>query len=342
MKRAFLFLSLPLIAGTVVLAVYLSGGRYVSTENAYVRTGIAMISAGSSGHVEKVFVREHQRVKAGELLFTLDMEPFDLAIDKASATFENTRNDIALLKSTYQRQLIRLAAAEEDKTYAQQELERVRKLKASTVSREKVAARRHELNVANNKILAAQADVASALAQLGGDPSQLVDNFPQVRHAQGELSQAELDRRRASVRAGMSGTIAKLELHPGEYVTKGQPVFSLVQDDVIWIEANLKETQLTKLRIGQSAALEIDAYPGQVLHSEVSSIAPASGAEFAILPPQNATGNWVKITQRVPVRLELTETQQVPHLRAGMSVEVTIDTGDKRSLKKLIAAALPL
>jgi len=342
MKRAFLFLSLPLMAGTVVLAVYLSGGRYVSTENAYVRTGIAMISAGSSGHVEKVFVREHQRVKVGELLFTLDMEPFDLAIDKASATFENTRNDIALLKSTYQRQLVRLAAAEEDKTYAQQELERVRKLKASTVSREKVAARRHELNVADNQILAAQADVASALAQLGGNPSQPINDFPQVRRAQGELSQAELDRRRASVRAGMSGTIAKLELHPGEYVTKGQPVFSLVQDDVVWIEANLKETQLTKLRIGQSAALEIDAYPGQELHSEVTSIAPASGAEFAILPPQNATGNWVKITQRVPVRLELTETQQVPHLRAGMSVEVTIDTGDKRSLKKLIAAALPL
>jgi membrane fusion protein (multidrug efflux system) len=337
MKRVALFAGFPLLVVLTALSFYLSGGRYISTENAYIRTGIAMISAGTSGQVMNVLVQENQQVQAGDLLFVLDLEPFDIAVDRATAILDDTRSEVALLKSVYLRQQVRLAAATEDKAYAQQELDRVEELaQYNTVSLEKLAARRHTLNVADNAVLAAEAEVATALAQLEGDPAQAIDEYPRVRRAQGELSQAKLERRRASVRAGISGTIAKLELHPGEFVTRGQPIFSLVQNDRVWIEANLKETQLTKLKIGQTASFEVDAYPGVTLASKVSSIAPASGAEFAILPAQNATGNWVKITQRVPVRMQVTSNQDLPDLRAGMSVSVAIDTGTSRSLKSLL------
>ncbi len=342
MRRVVLFLSVPAIIIFAGLYLYLTGGRYIVTENAYIRAGIAMVSAGASGQVVRVLVVENEKVEQGQLLFELDLEPFDIAIARAAAVLDDTRNEVILLQSNYHRQTVRLAAAKENHAYAQQELGRVIELaEGKTVSQEKLAARRHTLNVANHTISAAEAEVATALAQLEGDPDKAVDNYPKVRRAKGALSRAEYERRQASVHAGISGTVAKVDLHPGEFVNKGQPVFSLVDDDEVWIEANLKETQLTELEVGQSASFIIDTYPDITLATEVTSIAPASGAEFAILPPQNATGNWVKVTQRVPVRLRVKRHPELPELRAGMSVEVRIDTGSSRSLKSLLDSLYP-
>ncbi len=337
MKRIVLLFAAPAIIICTALYIYLTGGRYIVTENAYIRSGIAMISAGASGQVMRVLVQENQRVEQGQLLFELDFEPFDIAVTKAAAALDDTRHQVILQQANYHRQTVRLAAAREDHDYALQELNRVIELaEGQTVSQEKLAARRHTLNVANHTIGAAEAEVATALAQLEGNPDQAVDDYPKVRQAKGELSRAKYERRHASVHAGISGTLAKVDLHPGEFVDKGQPLFSLVSDNEIWIEANLKETQLTKLEVGQPASFVIDAYPDVTMTTEVMSIAPASGAEFAILPPQNATGNWVKITQRVPVRLRVKPTAKLPKLRAGMSVEIRIDTGSSRSLQSLM------
>ncbi len=337
MKKIIFFLVVPMVICVSVLFLYLSGGRYISTENAYVRSGIAMVSAGRSGHIGKVVVRENQQINRGDLLFVLDMEPFDLAIDQATATLEENRQAVGILKSDYRRQHIRLAAATEDLNYARRELSRVQKLTTtSAVSEEKVAAKKHALNIAKNKVLIVKAEIETSLAQLGGHPSQPTDNYPIVRNALSKLSYAKLDKNRAEVHAGISGIVAKLKMQPGEFVKKGQAVFSLVQTDNIWIEANLKETQMTYLKIGQTASFEIDAYPDDTFEGYVSSIAPASGSEFAILPPQNATGNWVKITQRIPIRLTIRNPQSLPQLRAGMSLSVSIDTLYERSLNKLI------
>ncbi len=337
MKRLLIFISFPLFVIAAILVYYLSGGRYVVSENAYIQSGIAMVAAGSPGHIEKVLVKENQFVEAGELLFVLDLEPFDLAVDLAVAELEHTRNEITLLRSQYKLEQVKLAGAEEDLLYAQQELDRVTKLRlTNAVSVEKLAARQHELLVAKNRVKAADADLASALAQLGGSATGPIENHSQIKNAQVNLAQARMDQRRASVVAGVSGIIAKIDLHAGEFVQEGQAVFSIVNNADIWIEANLKETQMTHITEGQTVEFEIGAYPDVKLTGKVASIAPASGAEFAILPPQNATGNWVKITQRIPVRLSIDKNQILPQLRAGMSVTVSIDTQQKRSLNKLI------
>lgn len=341
MKRLVLFFGVPCAIFVGVVAFYLSGGRYVTTENAYVRSGIAMVSARTSGQVTQVFVQENQVVDTGDLLFVLDVVPFDLAVAQATTMLDDARDKIGMLKSDYRSRNVSLAAAQEDKTYAQRELNRFSQLtNSNAVSKEKISARQHALNVASNKVAAARAEIANAAAMLGGDPNLSVDTYPMVRHAQGDLAQAQLDRDHARITAGMPGIVAKLDLHPGEFVQKGQSVFSLVRTHDIWVEANLKETQLTHLKIGQTASFEIDAYPDQILHGELTSMAPASGAEFAILPPQNATGNWVKVTQRIPVRLSFDPADPLPPLRAGMSVHVSIDTGIKRTLEGLIDTVL--
>jgi len=339
MKKVMLFLIVPMMICASALYFYLSGGRYISTENAYVRSGIAMVSAGRSGHIGKVMVHENQQIRSGDLLFVLDMAPFDLAIDQAVASLEENRQTVGILKSEYRRQNIRLSAATEELSYASRELTRVQKLTTSSaVSEEKVAAKKHALNIAQNGVLVVKAEIETSLAQLGGNPDQPTDNYPIVRNAFSKLSHAKLDKTRASVHAGISGTVAKLKMQPGEFVQKGQTVFSLVQTEDVWIEANLKETQMTYLKSGQIASFEIDAYPDDTFEGVVSSISPASGAEFAILPPQNATGNWVKITQRIPIRLAIKDPQSLPQLRAGMSLTVNIDTQYERSLDQLIAS----
>ena len=183
-------------------------------------------------------------------------------------------------------------------------------------------------------------DMEGALASLGGAPDLPIDKHPKVMAAQNALERAELDLARTTVVAQTRGIVSNIDLQVGEYVELGEPVFSLIDVDRFWIEANFKETDLTNLRVGQPAEIRVDAYPDHVWQAHVASIAPATGAEFALLPPQNASGNWVKVVQRVPVRLEIERTPDEPPLRAGMSVQVKVDTGMEMDLPEPLQSAV--
>jgi membrane fusion protein (multidrug efflux system) len=340
MKPLFLYVIVPLSVVFGVVAVYLSGGRYVSTDNAYVRSGMVMVSANVSGEVHRVLVRENQPVQLGDVLFALDPMPFDLAVEGASAELDDARNRVHVLRASLDRQRTELVRAQELESYEDQELQRLRTLsQRDAVSQVKLNAQMHLLEVARNGVAAAQSDIAQARAELAGEPTQATDEFPLVRRALVVLNEAELNRTYATVRSRVSGVVARIDLHPGEYVKAGSSVFSIVESGNVWIEANLKETQLTHVVEGQKATLTLDAYPDHPMVAVVSGVSPASGSEYAVLPPQNATGNWVKVTQRVPVRLKIEQSGQMPQLRAGMTATVEIDTRQERTLLRLVSGS---
>lgn len=330
--------AVPVVLVIIFVVSYLSGGRYISTENAYVRSGLVMVSANVSGEVQHVDVVENQVVKEGDFLFSLDLTPFDLAVESAETALVEARNEIAIRRAALERVQTELEAAQEVEVYEGQELKRLEGLIASNaVSRARLAAQAHALEVARNNRASVEADIHTAEAELGGPPDQPTDTYPKVRSALVTHEQAKLNRKYASVQSRVSGIVARIDLHPGEYVREGAPVFSIVETGRVWIEANLKETQVTNVKVGQSATLIVDAYPGQEIEAIVTGLSPAAGSEYAILPPQNATGNWVKVNQRIPVRLEILGQPEGPVLRSGMTVEVTIDTEVRRGVGDLIA-----
>jgi membrane fusion protein (multidrug efflux system) len=329
----------PLLVVILILGLYLTGGRYISTENAYVRAGMVMVSANVSGEVAKVLVDENDVVGEGDILFKLDMEPFDLAVDSAQAALVDAQNEFEILKASLERQRRAYTAAIEVETYEAKELVRMTQLaKTNAISQARLEAQEHALEVARNMRATADADINKVIAQLGGAENVNVEHFPGVQRARAALKQAELARQYATVRAKVNGIVARIDLHPGEYVRAGSAAFSIVETGNMWIEANLKETQLAHVHEGERAVIVVDAYPGHKIYATVSGVSPASGSEYAILPPQNATGNWVKVVRRIPVRLEIDDDQDLPPLRAGMSVEAKIDTEETRTIGGLIAA----
>jgi membrane fusion protein (multidrug efflux system) len=326
-------LRLPLmLAGPIVVALvasywYLTGGRYVSTDDAYIQAARTMISTDIAGRVVSVEVKDNQRVKAGQVLFKLDDRPFRIAVEETTAQLAAARLQITALRSTYQQKLADQKAAEETVTYQQREFERQRQLAATGVaSRQMFDQTQMALDVARQKLVATQHDLGNILAQLGGDLESPIDEHPSVQRARAALDKAQLDLSYAVVRAPDSGIVTKVEqLQPGNYVTASIPVFSLVSDR-IWVEANFKETELTHMRPGQEATIEIDTYPGHVFPAKVVSLSPGTGLTFSLLPPENATGNWVKVVQRLPVRLTLEDMPPDLPLHAGLSVTAEVDT----------------
>lgn len=339
-RRLLLSLGPLAIAGAGAYA-YVTSGRYVDTENAYVKSDKIAISADVSGRVDLVAVRENQYVGAGRLLFRLDDERFRIALARKQALVDRARREIEALRARHRQKMAELEMAKGDVEYYRRELERSEELgKRGHVPQSRLDKTRRDMLMARQRVEAIHQEIAGVLASLGGDPSIPVRQHPRVLEAMAEHDRAALDVRRATVLAPQSGVVSKLELQVGEWVTAGQPVFSMVVADTVWVEANLKETDLTYVHGGQRARVRVDAYPGQVWQATVIGISPATGAEFAILPPQNSSGNWVKVVQRVPVRLELDERPGAPPLRAGMSVAVEIDTERRRPLPRTIASAL--
>jgi membrane fusion protein (multidrug efflux system) len=198
----------------------------------------------------------------------------------------------------------------------------------------------HRLEIARKKVTATEADIQHTLADLGGDAEIAVEEHPRYRRAVATRDQALLDLSRTTVRAPSNGVVGNIVLQVGEYVEEGKALFSLVSNEALWINVNLKETDLTHVRVGQQATVSADTYPDHTWVARVDSISPATGAEFSLLPPQNASGNWVKVVQRIPVRVVLDEEFPDPPLRSGMSVEVTIDTGYERPLPGVVRTAL--
>ena len=317
---------------------YLTTGRYVSTDDAYVDAARVAISNEVSGRVAEIDVHDNQRVKANQVLFTLDQRPFRIAVEEAKAQLAAVRLQIQSMKATYQQKKADAAATEATLMYQQRELERQQRLLASgTASQAQYDQTNHSYKIAREQLASKEQDVASTLASIGGDPNIPVDLHPMVQHAQAALDRAELNLSYTVVRAPEDGVVTKVDqLQVGDWVqgvnTGAAPtaLFSLVSSKRLWVTANFKETELTHMRPGQIATIEIDTYPGTVFPAKVESLSPGTGLTFSLLPAENATGNWVKVVQRLPVRLSLDELDPSHPLAAGLSATVEVDTRYRR------------
>jgi len=279
----------------------------------------------------------------GQLLFRIDAAPFEVALARANAQLANARTDVETLRADHRVALAEASEAEERIRFLGLQLERQQRLREKGMVREDAYDEaRHNLDAARARLGALRERAARGLAGLGGDLKVPTERHPRVLEARAALDAAALDLARTRVLAPAAGTVSNLRLQPGMNVTRGVAAFSIIQAGDPWIEANFKETQLSGMRVGQAARVVADAYPGVEWRARVSAIAPATGAEFALLPPQNATGNWIKVVQRVPVLFAIESGGAAggerPALRAGMTVSVSIDTGRSRGLPDLRGA----
>jgi membrane fusion protein, multidrug efflux system len=336
LRRTLLLLG-PLVALAIGLYAWLTGGRYVDTDNAYVKAEKVAVSARVEGPIAAVAVAENQVVAQGDVLFTIDPGPFRLALDQARAALDQTGGEIEALKASYAQKQAELKAAEADAAYARTQFTRQSGLASDRfVSAERLDAARHDLDTADHRLAAGRADLRSILAGLGGDPELPVAGHPRYLEGLARRDQAALDLADATVRAPIAG-IASQTPDPGQWVEKGAPVMAVVASQRPWVEANFKETELTRMRPGQPVTFTVDTYPGTTWHGTVESISPAAGAEFSLLPAESASGNWVKVVRRIPVRIHIDPAPGEPALRAGMSAEVTVDTGPRAPLPGLDA-----
>jgi membrane fusion protein (multidrug efflux system) len=330
-------LRLPLmLAGPIVVALaagwwYLGSGRYVSTDDAYVQAARTMISSDVPGRVIAVEVHDNQRVTAGQVLFRLDPHSYQVAVNDAMAQLGVARLQIEALKATYQQKVSDAKGAEETLDYQQHEYERQKKLLASGVSSQaQFDQTSNALEVARQRLASTRHDIGNVLAQLGGNPDIPVNDHPMVQRAQAVVDAKNIDLNDTVIRAAENGIVTKVEqLQIGSYITAATPVFSLISNR-LWVEANFKETELTHMRPGQEATVEIDTYPDVEFRAQVASLSPGTGLTFSLLPPENATGNWVKVVQRLPVRLTLDNPDPNSPLHAGLSVTVDVDTKYRR------------
>jgi membrane fusion protein (multidrug efflux system) len=324
----------PLLVVLVGVYWYLTGGRYVSTDDAYVDAARVAISTEVSGRVSAIEVHDNQRVTAGQVLFVIDQRPFRIAVEEAKAQLAAVRLQVEAMRATYQQKKANAAANEATLLYQQRELERQRRLLASgTASQAQFDQSNHAYKIAREQLAAQEQDVASALAALGGDPDIPVAQHPMVQHAQAALDRAELNLSYTVARAPEPGIVTKVDqLQVGDWVqgvNTGAPptaVFSLVSTERVWVTANFKETELTHMRPGQTATVEIDTYPGVEFGATVQSLSPGTGLTFSLLPAENATGNWVKVVQRLPVRIAFDRLDPEHRLAAGLSATVEVDT----------------
>ena len=330
-------LRLPLmLAGPIVVALaagwwYLTSGRFVETDDAYIQAAKTMISPDVSGRVIAVEVKDNQAVKKGQVLFRFDPKTYELKVAQDKADLATARLQVNALKATYRQKLADQKSAEDTLAYQQREYDRQKRLLGSGVaSQAQFDQAQNGLEVARQRLASTQHDLGNTIAQLGGNPDIAVDDHPAVQRAQAVLGLAEVDLADTVIHAPADGTVTKVEqLQVGDYITAATPVFSMMSHNV-WVEANFKETELTHMRTGQEATVDIDTYPGVEFKAKVGSLSPGTGLTFSLLPPENATGNWVKVVQRLPVRLVLEDKDGDHPLHAGMSVTVNVDTKYRR------------
>jgi len=326
-------LLLVLIGGTL----YLRGGRYVSIDDAYVKADMVTVANDVSGMVAEVTVRNNQLVSAGQPLFRLDDEPFRIALANAQARLDSVRNDVEALKASWRQKQEDIKTDQINIAFYQREEQRQEELVGkSFVSRAQYDVARRHLDVARQALASDNQQLAATVANLSGDPNIAPERHPRYQMAQAQRDQAARDLRRATVKASLAGIVTNVDkLQPGQYLAAGSAAFSLVATDHVWVEANPKETELTYVKPGDPVTITVDSYPGVDWQGTVASLSPASGSEFSLLPAQNTSGNWVKVVQRIPIRLRIDTAAGMPTLRAGMSVVASIDTGHKRSLAAL-------
>ena len=319
------------LALAVTLWLTFGGGGSISTENAYLKADKLALSSEVSGRIVEVPVRAHQSVEAGQLLVQIEDTPYRIAVAEAEANLALVRNQVEARRADYQEIAANLEQARSDAAFYQRQLARSEKMGPSAVSESELDGARQELARAQSRIAITTQQLAALRAELGGSPDVALESQADVRVAQAQLDRARHQLERTRITAPVAGTIANEVPQVGEMAHGGLTLLTLMDTHTVWVEANLKETQLEHIRPGQPATVAIDAYPGLQLQAEVESLSPASGSEFALIPAQNASGNWVKVVQRVPVRLRLSMPTQTHTLRPGMSAEVHIDVRDTAS-----------
>ncbi|MGE5153093.1 MAG: HlyD family secretion protein [Bdellovibrio bacteriovorus] len=319
----------PMLIGIPVLAVLGGAGwwyanyseAHPSTSDAYLGRHVVRIAAQVSGPIQSVLVRNNQAVKAGDPLLTIDPAPFELAVRQAEAQLQQAKDSLAAADARVTAAQGQVASAQANASEAEHHGERITALASKGLASkdEAESARKAELDAraaldsARAELLAAQ----SARGALGSENAS-------VKAAQTALDRARLDLEHTRIAAPADGSVGDFDLRPGGYVDAGSPLFALVESQEVWVDANFKETDLPRIRLGQPATVSVDLLPGRSFAGRVEGLSPASGAAFSLLPPENATGNWVKVTQRFAVRIRILDP--VPELRVGASAEVRVDT----------------
>jgi membrane fusion protein (multidrug efflux system) len=311
----------PALVGLVILYFYLTGGRYESTDDAYVQAANVAISSNVAGRVQELEVHDNQAVHKGDVLFRLDDAPFNIAVKEASAQLSTARLQVASLKASYRQRQAELASARETLTFQQRETDRQKRLLAAGISSQLQVDRTvHALDGARTQVTGAQQQVSAVVASLGGDPDIAPERHPLVQQAQALLDRANLNLSYTVIKAPGDGVVTRVEqLQVGTYISASAPVFALVSVGDVWIEANFKEDH--------------------TFQATVASVSPGTGSQFSLLPAENATGNWVKVVQRLPVRVELNHLDAEFPLHGGLSAYVSVDTRHERHLFRAVGAA---
>ncbi len=341
LKRPILFALLPiaLIAGGYF---YVTGGQIMETDNAYLQADMVGVSTDVAGTVASVNVHENEEVTAGQVLFQLKPDSFRITLEGAEAKLAAARNELLNLKASYAQTLAQIAQVEADIPYYQTAFDRQQTLITNAAaSHATYDQAKHDLDAAKQKVTVAKAQAETTLAQLGGDANQPIEQNPLYLEAKSAVDDAQRQLDDTTVRAPFEGVVTNVNaLQPGSYLDAAQQAFSLVSTKNMWIAANPKETELTYVKPGQPVTITVDTYPGVEWKGKVASVSPASGASFALLPAQNTSGNWVKVVQRIPMRVTIDNTAGKPPLRVGMSTLVAVDTGRARGLPDMIQKLL--
>ena len=330
--RMILLVVLPSLAALIGLGVYVMGGRYISTDNAYVGAQKVLITPDISGKIIHVAVREGQHVNPGDELLTLDAEPFRLALAQAQAKLNTAKSDYDKTKSNLISLTTLADLAQKNVDLKQRDVDRKTKLVASQ------AGSQADVDTSTGTLVTAQLQAQytvqqrdTTLSALLGNANLPLEQFPEYAQAKAAFDQAQRDFDHTVLRAPISGTATQVDnIQLGRFVAAGGPLMSVIDDAAPWVDANPKETDITYLRVGQKATLDVDSFPDHTFKGTVVAVSPGTGAQFSILPAQNASGNWVKVVQRVPVRIAFDKGEDVQLLRSGMSVNVEIDTGHSR------------
>ena len=322
----------PLIVGGPLLILLVEGylfftsGRFETTDNAYVQVAKVPVAPSISGRVIEIDVTENQFVRRGQVMFRLDARDFQAIVAADEAALAQAQQQVYAQRAAYQEAQAAVQAAQEMVRFTADEAARQRRMAAAGVaSQQQVAQATHNAQQARQQLATAKEQAAQALANLGGSPTGPISSYPVVMQAQAQLQRAKLDLSRTDVHAPSDGIVTRVEQMPiGTYLNAAQTAFWLLSG-APWIEANFKEDQLAHMKVGQKVSIKIDAYPDADLQGHVASFSPGTGSAFSVLPAQNATGNWVKVVQRLPVRIDFDRAPPGMAARAGLSARVKVD-----------------
>jgi membrane fusion protein, multidrug efflux system len=331
LRRPLLFALLP-VALIVGSYFYVTGGAVMSTDDAYVQADMVGLSTDVAGIVTQVLVHDNQEVARGDVLFKLDPLQFRLALDRAEAQVGNTKNDLVALQASYRNMQAQVEQAQKDVDFNMVNFQRQQQLIANNFTpKATFDTARNTLQGSQQKLASLQQQLAGLAANLNGDPDAPIENHPKYKDAVAARDEAARQLAHTVVRAPFAGIVTNVpSLQPGQYLAAAATAFNIVSTDHVWVQASPKETELTYVKPGQQATVEVDGYPGQQWTGSVDSISPASASSFSLLPAENTSGNWVKVVQRIPMRVSVANAPGKPQLRVGMSVELSVATGHER------------